>query len=91
MKKLFAGFIATAAAALLTAGSASAQCKPQAGMPDPVNRSEDRPERRGYTHVNNEKRNELIKLLESKTTIKNAEAPVAVSYTHLTLPTKREV
>ena len=32
MKKLFAGFIATAAAALLSAGSASAQCKPQAGM-----------------------------------------------------------
>ena len=34
MKKLFAGFIAAAAAALLTAGSAAAQCKPQAGMPD---------------------------------------------------------
>ena len=34
MKKLFAGFLATAAAALLSVGSASAQCKPQAGMPD---------------------------------------------------------
>ena len=54
--------------------------QPQARMPDPVNRSEDRPERRGYTHVDNEKRNELIKLLETKTTIKNAAIQVGINY-----------
>lgn len=34
MKKMFAGFLASAAAAILTSGIAAAQCKPQSGMPD---------------------------------------------------------
>ena len=55
--------------------------QPQARMPDPpVNRSEERPERRSYTHVDNEKRNELIALLETKTTIKNAAIQVGINY-----------
>ena len=57
------------------------QQQPQAQMPDPpVNRSEERPERRSYTHVDNEKRNELIALLETKTTIKNAAIEVGINY-----------
>ena len=56
--------------------------QPQETMPDPVHRNEERPERRSYTHVDNEKRNELITLLESKskTTIKNAAIQVGVNY-----------
>ena len=36
--------------------------------------------RRNYTHVDNEKRNDLIALLQSKISIKNAAEQVGINY-----------
>lgn len=46
------------------------QPQPRTSMPAPY-RAE-RPERRSYTYISNEKRNELIALLQSEISIKNA-------------------
>ena len=54
------------------------QPQPQTSMPAPY--TAERPERRSYTYISNEKRNELIALLQSEISIKNAAEQVDINY-----------